>query len=366
MEAPKRFYSLDVLRGLAALAVVFWHWQHFFMSNSSFPFDTQQQPFYTLFSLFYQRGAMAVDLFFCLSGFIFFWLYKSNIENGRVGGRTFFLLRLSRLYPLHLLTLIVVAVGQYWTVQQWGRPFVYPSNDPTHFFLQLFFASAWGLEKGYSFNGPIWSVSVEFFLYALFFFLARRGGLGFRKTLVFVLVGIAMRGFNVHLARGIHSFFIGGLTYLTYHQILINKEFRYKKWALGGFALLTSIWILLFSPVQIHFAGVGIIKNLFVIDFIFPLTILVLALIETRRGTVGKRLAFLGDISYSSYLWHFPLQLAFIHVTSAWHRGLEFYYSPLSLGLFFAVLLVVSHGSYRFYERPIQTFLRKRFELRGS
>ncbi|MDF7795325.1 hypothetical protein [Pseudomonas syringae] len=25
-----RLYTLDVLRGVAALSVVFWHWQHFF------------------------------------------------------------------------------------------------------------------------------------------------------------------------------------------------------------------------------------------------------------------------------------------------------------------------------------------------
>ncbi|MDE2367149.1 MAG: hypothetical protein KGM95_09475, partial [Betaproteobacteria bacterium] len=30
----ERFYSLDVLRGIAALSVVLWHWQHFFVGKN--------------------------------------------------------------------------------------------------------------------------------------------------------------------------------------------------------------------------------------------------------------------------------------------------------------------------------------------
>ena len=44
-------------------------------------------------------------------------------------------------------------------------------NDLYHFFLQIFFISAWGFENGNSFNAPIWSVSVEIGIYILFFLL---------------------------------------------------------------------------------------------------------------------------------------------------------------------------------------------------
>src|SRR5207244_9707990 len=44
---------------------------------------------------------------------------------------------------------------------------------------------------------------------------------------------------------------------------------------------------------------------------LFPLTILTLAVWEARRGRLGRRLAFVGQISYSSYLLHFPLQMHF-------------------------------------------------------
>src|SRR5262249_54324308 len=41
---PRHFYSLDALRGVAALVVVFWHWQHFFVSGTEWKdFDRTQQ-----------------------------------------------------------------------------------------------------------------------------------------------------------------------------------------------------------------------------------------------------------------------------------------------------------------------------------
>ena len=47
---PERLYSLDVLRGIAALAVVFWHWQHFFyIGDTAIGFETREQPLFNAF-----------------------------------------------------------------------------------------------------------------------------------------------------------------------------------------------------------------------------------------------------------------------------------------------------------------------------
>ncbi|MBY0445501.1 MAG: hypothetical protein K2Q15_09875 [Burkholderiales bacterium] len=62
---PKRFYSLDALRGIAALCVVFWHWQHFFFAGTTAgKFDLERLPFSDGLSLLYTKGWLAVDLFF--------------------------------------------------------------------------------------------------------------------------------------------------------------------------------------------------------------------------------------------------------------------------------------------------------------
>jgi peptidoglycan/LPS O-acetylase OafA/YrhL len=159
-----RLYSLDALRGIAALSVVFWHWQHFYMGAST-PLIVESQPLFSWFAPLYRNGDLAVDFFFLLSGFIFFWLYQSKIFKGEVSARDFFILRFSRLYPLHFLTLIIVAVQQFYYWKITSTSFIYAENNVFHFILNLFLASSIKLEKGFSFNAPIWSVSVEVFVY---------------------------------------------------------------------------------------------------------------------------------------------------------------------------------------------------------
>lgn len=77
-----RLYTLDVLRGVAALCVVFWHWQHFFYDGGApVNFDPAQQPFFKPFTLLYHHGGLAVQLFFTLSGFVFYWLFANEVAS---------------------------------------------------------------------------------------------------------------------------------------------------------------------------------------------------------------------------------------------------------------------------------------------
>ena len=375
-----RFYSLDALRGVAALCVVFWHWQHFFYAGTK-PghVDLARLPFERWFHLAYVRGELAVDLFFCLSGFIFYWLYADRVSRRTITGGHFAWLRFSRLYPLHLATLALVAVGQRWMMKTQGCYFVYDQNDKLHFAYNLFLVSGWGVERGFSFNGPIWSVSVEVFLYGLFFAACRllpvRAG---------VLAGLAALGLvlqhacGLALGRGMLSFFTGGCVYFLYRACVRSPQGRRLALLAGVFA--AGAWVATFAAVSMagtgdHSGGVwtagfgpaGALVGWAVRKIgwawpnlvLFPATILALALAETRRGTVGRRLAFLGDVSYSSYLLHFPLQLAVVIALARSGGDAAVYYSPGFMAAFFAVLLVLALGSYHFFEMPAQRFLRR-------
>ena len=215
-NAGNRFNSLDALRGVAALSIVFSHWNHFFDSGGT-PAEILQDrlPLYSLFHILYDDGHRAVDFFFCLSGFIFYFLYAEKISAHRVSAAEFSLLRFSRLYPLHLVTLIFVAGAQSLMRSTQGAYFVYPNNDLFHFILQLTCSSAWGAwPHRNAFNGPFWSVSVEILLYALFFVVCK---FGFRRAFhLGLLVGL---GFvleytpSLDLGRGVIAFFAGGLTF---------------------------------------------------------------------------------------------------------------------------------------------------------
>jgi peptidoglycan/LPS O-acetylase OafA/YrhL len=127
----KRLYSLDALRGIAALSVVIWHWQHFFAISGDWQagWRRDSQPLFWLLKPLYEQGWIAVDLFFALSGFVFFWLYGEAIREHRMAPARFALLRFSRLYPLHFVTLIIVAVLQTFFFRATGTFFIFDAND---------------------------------------------------------------------------------------------------------------------------------------------------------------------------------------------------------------------------------------------
>ena len=301
----ERFYSLDAVRGIAALSIVLFHFRHFFYHGAQLgAYRTTELPLYGWLFPLYTRGDLAVDMFFCLSGFVFYWLYSQRIASRAISPGRFALLRFSRLYPLHLATLLAVALGQTWLLHKTGSYYVYECNDIRHFLLNLCFASSWGMEGGYSFNGPVWSVSVEVLLYALFFFCCR-----LFPIRITVLAGFSIGGFLALLNayspvwRGIGSFFLGGCVFLAYQAIIASRHAATLT-KIAGY-LTVAMW-----TATIYALATGRELSLPLLNFpvmvLFPLTILSLALIETWRGSLGRRVAFLGDISYSSYMLHFP------------------------------------------------------------
>ena len=149
--------GLELLRFMSALAILIWHYQHFAMLPNTHSFEPQQQPFYNYLSFFYLNGAKAVYLFWLLSGYIFFYNYYKEIQTYKVTTYAFFIDRFSRLYPLHFVTLLALLFLQFSFFLNQQEYFIYQNNDVYHFLLNLFFMNYWGFEKGYSFNGPVWS-----------------------------------------------------------------------------------------------------------------------------------------------------------------------------------------------------------------
>ncbi len=349
-SSSEYFYTLDIARSVAAVAVLFWHYQHFFWLEGAgnIPIPRRgDSPLYWLFGAFFEHGDIAVQIFWMLSGFVISSAYFTTSASGR----SFFIARFARLYPLHLLTLFVVLLLQMLSVNLFGYSQIYNNNDLYHFILQIFFISDWGFQNSYSFNGPIWSVSIEVIFYIVFWLvvpLLRSSKYNFALIFAFYFWSLAFfigsRFFSI-FECGFY-FFSGVAVYKTY----VTQHVK------PGRLLLTGLMALAM--------GISIFLNM--LEFARPYGVPLIALgilgISLALHTVpmGKLLKFaqtFGNLTYGTYLWHIPLQiiaLIWIQLTGeSW-----VIYSPYFLAAFIFVTLAVAAVSYRYFELPMRLRLR--------
>ena len=352
-ENQHRLFLLDILRGLAAFSVVVWHYQHFFYISTgvhSSDFSTANQPFYTFLFPFYEKGYFAAFLFFVLSGYIFFRLYSEKVYKRTVSAYQFFILRFSRLYPLHLATLLIVAVLQIISFKRLGSHFIYGSNDWKHFLLNLPLASWWGFQEDLSFNAPIWTVSVGVLLYAVFFVYARFDKLSVIKTIL-IMFGIYLvsKIYYLTLWVPLYCFFAGGGAFLVSRTIAIKLPSGRSRLTVGAFILGGAILI--------YYVSQG--RYLVLLGAIFPSIIVLLSTIQSIWNDAGKRLRIMGDISYATYLTHIPLQIFILLASSLWGIQLN-YYSPLFFCAFLLLVILLSYATHIFFEIPLRNLIRRK------
>ncbi|HEY2445864.1 MAG TPA: acyltransferase [Rhizomicrobium sp.] len=372
----RRLYSLDALRGVGALAIVVWHWQHFYAISGTWQegWSHAAEPLYPFLKPLYEEGWVAVDLFFAVSGFVFFWLYLEPVARREIGVGTFARQRFSRLYPLYLATLLVASAMQILFFHATGSWFIFDANDWRHFVTSLFLVQQWlPPDELQSFNGPAWAVSIEVLLYIVFFIAVRAGLRGVKGTLLIALSGAIVFFWDGQIGRGIMGFFFGGVTYYAVRWLSSQKNAT----AVARFAIAAAIaaWVLAvveiyLGPIQLLFARMpqplagffaGHEYPIFMMAFIFvvsPLTLAALALHEEVFGGAWSRLTFLGDISYSTYLIHFPMQLALALLALKLGWTPQSFQSIAAMMAFYGVLILLGWLAYARFERPLQALIR--------
>jgi peptidoglycan/LPS O-acetylase OafA/YrhL len=304
-----------------------------------------EQPFYWLLAPFYEFGGYGVEVFWAISGFIFFWKYAAPIRAGAVGATRFFWLRFSRLYPLHLATLLLVAALQAIYFHRHGYHFVYPDNGWRSFGLQLFLGSHWlSPLVGYSFNGPIWSVSLEVLAYLFFYLWSRRCGAAWWSALApLPVVYVVGKHFGLQQLECLEFFQIGCITAWIYQ--------RAARWIDGvAVALLVGA-----SLVQWRWPTEARIYLAYAVPAVIYLA---LRFVRPPAG-LRRRIEALGDLTYSSYLLHFPLQLM-VMIAFAWLGRPIPFYSPILFVGFIGVTFALSRPCYRRFEKPVQDAIRRR------
>lgn len=294
LKSKTHFQILDGLRGIAALAIVVFHFMEWIYPDSS--------------QNFIGHGFLAVDFFFCLSGFVIGYAYDSRIQ--KMGMKQFFISRLIRLQPmviigsiLGLLAFLADPFATYQFTYSYGR------------ILLLFICSLLLIpfpvmqERSYNLfglNAPSWSLFWEYVANIFYAFILSRVP---RRFLILFILPAVFFLFYTNYTKGnllggwagenfwdggirIWYSFTAGLIIYRYNLIIKNNI---------GFYSLGLLLILAFlSP---HFSFNGIFEAC-VVSFYFPLIVSLGAgsVLHPKTAAVCK---FSGDVSYPLYMTHY-------------------------------------------------------------
>lgn len=307
------------------------------------------------------KGYLGVDLFFILSGFILSHVYLGRFEAKRFNYGSFLWARLSRIYPVHLVTL-AATIGIWLVGMKVGAKFDPVAFDPAVLPQHLLLIHAWGTTPSVQWNFPSWSISAEWFAY-LAFPLAAVLVLGFRRVAwlavilvlgLFALTFWALQSYGLPLSevtrlgfiRIIPAFLMGAALYRLGQTISLPRPM-----ALTG-AALAVIWIVVASTLRLSDLAIWPAFGLLIFS-------LAEASKTNARGILGAAvLVYLGEVSYSVYMTHLPVDIAYFHTLSKVAPGIS---GPAAwvawLGVFVATLLI-SMATYHLVERPARNWMR--------
>ncbi len=299
----KRFVVLDSFRGICAVAVVLFHTQ-ILLSFSELSF--------------FRHADLFVEFFFVLSGFVMFHAYGSRPFSADILKR-FVISRTFRLYPLHLVMLLVfigLEFGKLWA-EHHGFSFNDPAftgkTAPSEILPNALLLQSWiGDFNSLSFNTPAWSISIEYYLYmvlgVLLLAMPRYCGqiLALATLVSFAALYVELEAIKPFIWRGASCFFAGALTYRVYQKLepLISR-FDDRPFFTG---LEVLCLLLVYRTLTHETPHQGIVASL-----LFCLAVLVFA---GERGAVSQLLqrkgfTRLGELSFSIYLTHAAVIFAF-------------------------------------------------------
>ncbi|QKJ32385.1 acyltransferase [Mucilaginibacter mali] len=344
LQTKQHFEILDGLRGVAALSVVIFHFMEWVYSDYG--------------KNFIGHGFLAVDFFFCLSGFVIGYAYDDRIA--KMGMAEFFKSRVIRLHPLVILGSVLGLLAFLFDPFV-GHPGVYSAGMIALTLFCSLLISPFPImgDRGFnlfSFNAPAWSLFWEYMANIVYAFvlykIARRYLLLLTVLAAAALCFVAYRSGNLMggwsgptfwdgCARISYSFLAGLLVY-RYNFIIKNKL---------GF---TGIALLLFLAFIMPFNKWNWVSEPLVVLFYFPLLI-ALGAGATLTPGLKKLCNFSGKISYPLYMTHYTFLWMFGNYYLSHKPGT----AQLSLIVITSVILLIGFAYLVMvvYDIPVRKYL---------
>jgi peptidoglycan/LPS O-acetylase OafA/YrhL len=346
-ESPGYRADIDGLRAIAVLAVIFYH------------------AGYTRFS----GGFVGVDIFFVISGYLITRVLEDDMAASRFSFWGFYDRRMRRIFPaLFAVALACAGIGFLFFPSErlldFGRSLLAMAGFVSNVYFQRTspVAGYFGDTSGAQLLLHTWSLSVEEQFYVLFpvaLLILHRFARGYRRWIILaaLLLSLTFGIRQVHhnpvsafylLPGRAWELLVGAALSITPLPVIRNRLLRNLAAALGlaaiVYAIMTfsaatpfpgtaALWPCLGAALLIY-SGEGSTRQ------VAP------SLIQSALGL--RPLVLIGTISYSLYLWHWPL------IVVARSLSAKFYLDPERLTVPLLIALVLAILSFEFVESPFR------------
>lgn len=346
-KLPIRFYEIDLLRFMAAISVVLFHYT--FMNESRPDYNPLAFPSFVPISKY---GYLGVELFFIISGYVVLLSAQGKTV------RQFFVSRLTRLYPAYwvacTLTFLVKIIWGAGTNSGLSMSNNLGAGLMQYLYNMTMLQHFLGVTD---IDGPYWSLAVEITFYFLISLLMGYYLLRYVDWFLLLWLGylalpkLPYNGtlFTELFFRGYASYFIAGMLFYLLQQPEGRTRFRY---AMLGMAYLLAIKACIGQakalPAIYHTYLDPIVTSVIITVFF-----IVFGLIASRIIDFGNHswLKWLGALTYPLYLLHSDMAFIAFHHLKA---GVNKY---VLLGGAVTGMLLLAFLTFRFVEKPFGRYL---------
>jgi peptidoglycan/LPS O-acetylase OafA/YrhL len=310
-------------------------------------------------------GYLAVQTFFILSGFVLARSY-AGASWDTPGLIKYAAARLARIYPVYLLSLLVVSPFIFDVMIRPGRS----GSEKAGLLLNYgFVLQGWTGSLNVGWNTPAWSLSCEFFFYLFFPLLLlwlRNAGRGTIAAVMAtaIVTPVLLAHANVPWTwKPIHhlSDFAAGIAAARLFEFLQSSRMTRRGYWLYLPALIAGVLVIVFPHVMDPTYGD-------VNTGLRPLNVVALIGLALGGGAMARLLSttvaeYLGKASYSMYILHIPV---------LWWYGRWAVHGPLHMMpgvaalVYFALVILVSAISFELVEMPANRWIRDRVSARVS
>jgi peptidoglycan/LPS O-acetylase OafA/YrhL len=377
------YAALEGWRGICACLVALFH----FRDVLRVPVNSD-----VLSSSVIRHAYLFVDFFFVVSGFVIASRYQDSISSGRTRVADFLKLRLGRLYPLHLFTLLLMMAIYTYVGSAPDAAIalrVAPvDRRPWSYLVNIFMLQGLHTTPVPTWNHPSWSVSTEFATYVVYALLWKtlKQWTWFATAFIIVAAPIAIAVLVGHMDTTFEWGILRSLLGFALGAAMFNVLRSPAAQAVAARVRrnpATAIEIAVLAVIVVFVAQPDHTMLTIAAPFVFALGVLVFSGgYGAVSGLLGSRVfRHVGTISYSVYLLHQPLQELFMfcavwcytNLGWSWMLAVDPTTNGIQLGasvpvgdaltaVMLIVLLVASTVTWRFVETPCRSWVRARVD----